>query len=67
MIITYQRGDLVEYANLYWRVQYCNPYSKTLDLKNAAGTVIDDVSFDLIRPCQASIKAASFTATNDQE
>lgn len=67
MIITYQREDLVEYAGLYWRVQYCNPYSKTLDLRNAAGTSVDDVPFDQIKPCQASIQSATYTAPNEQE
>ena len=67
MIITYQPGDHVEYNNLYWRVLYCNPFSKTLDLRNVAGTTVDDVPFDLIKPCASSIKEAVYTATNHQE
>lgn len=67
MIITYQRGDLVEYKGIYWRIQFCNQFSKTVDLRNAAGRTVDDVSLDLIKPCAVSIQNAAFTATNDQE
>lgn len=67
MILTYQRGDLVEYQNLYWRVMFCNPANETLDLRNAAGRSVEDVSFNLITPCASTIKSAIITANNDLE
>lgn len=65
MIIIFEEGDLVEFKNRYWRIMSCNRVARTVDLKNAIGHWIEDVSLDVITPCASTIKEATTQTQKD--
>lgn len=60
MQIVYEEQDSVEFRGMYWTVLGIAGYN-TLYLRNNAGTVVDDVPIDQVKPAPKSISSATYS------
>lgn len=59
MQIFYEVADTVEFRGMFWQVLGIAGYN-TLYLRNSAGTVVDDVPIDQVKPTGSCISGATY-------
>ena len=59
MICIYEDYDVVEWNAQHWKVINVNR-NNTLDLRNTAGRMVDDVPIDQVKPASSTIHGATF-------